>query len=122
MAISIPRLFVVSFTSFNEGNINGSGDVCLVSEPHVLMEKYVLTYYQVFHMLILTLSVLMMMVSTCFIIVILWRRKRVRGHTSVSSSEKKSCILILSVIVIFVLSKYHDYTLIQPYSLLIDLI
>ncbi|VDH90777.1 Hypothetical predicted protein [Mytilus galloprovincialis] len=105
IAISIPRLFVVSFTSFNEGNINGTGDICLVSEPHALMEKYVLTYYPVLLMVVLTLSVLMMMVSTCFIIVILWRRKRVRGHTSVSISEKKSCILILSVMVVFVLSE-----------------
>ncbi|CAC5386434.1 unnamed protein product [Mytilus coruscus] len=105
MAISIPRLFVVSFTKFNENNINGNHDVCLVSEPHDIIEKYVLTFYPVLLMVILTLSVVMMMVSTCFIIVILCRRKRVRGHTSVSSSEKKSCILILSVMVLFVLSE-----------------
>ncbi|CAG2213484.1 unnamed protein product [Mytilus edulis] len=54
---------------------------------------------------VLSTAVVTMIVSTCYIVFILCHRKHVRGHTSVSSSERKSCLLVLSVMVVFLLSE-----------------
>ncbi|VDI49049.1 Hypothetical predicted protein [Mytilus galloprovincialis] len=97
-AISIPRLFIVRFFS-------GKREICLVSEPHVSIQKYVLAFYPIISTVVLSTAVVAMIVSTCYIVFILCHRKHVRGHTSASSSEKKSCVLVLSVMVVFLLSE-----------------
>ncbi|CAG2207467.1 unnamed protein product [Mytilus edulis] len=97
-AISIPKLFIVRFSS-------GKGEICLVSEPHVSIQKYVLAFYPIMSTVVLSTAVVTMIVSTCYIVFILCHRKHVRGHTSVSSSERKSCLLVLSVMVVFLLSE-----------------
>ncbi|VDI49048.1 Hypothetical predicted protein [Mytilus galloprovincialis] len=97
-AISIPKLFIVRFSS-------GKREICLVSEPHVSIQKYVLAFYPIMSTVVLSTAVVTMIVSTCYIVFILCHRKHVRGHTSVSSSEKKSCVLVLSVMVVFLLSE-----------------
>ncbi|CAC5404081.1 CMKLR1 [Mytilus coruscus] len=113
MVMSIPRLCVVGFKS-------GKEDICLVSDPHANMQKYVLTFYPILLSVILFTAVVTMLVSTFYIIVILCRRKHVRGHASASKSEKKSCMLILSVMVVFLLSEiprlYINTTLFFTYS------
>ncbi|CAG2213099.1 unnamed protein product [Mytilus edulis] len=113
MVMSIPRLFVVGFKS-------GKEDICLVSDPHANMQKYILTFYPILFTVVLSTAVVTMLVSTFYIIVILCRRKHVRGHASVSRSEKKSCILILSVMVVFLLTEvprlYINTTLFFTYS------
>ena len=99
LTVSMPRLFVVSLDRGKEA------DICLVSEPHQTIQKYVLAYYQIFYAIILVVAVVTMLISTCFIIFTLCRRKRVRGHVAASRAEKKSCILILCVMTVFFLSE-----------------
>ncbi|CAC5401317.1 unnamed protein product [Mytilus coruscus] len=99
LTVSMPRLFVVSLSRGKEG------DICLVSEPHQTIQKYVLAYYQIFYAIILVFAVVTMLISTCFIIFTLCRRKRVRGNVAASRAEKKSCILIVCVMAVFFFSE-----------------
>ncbi|CAC5424276.1 unnamed protein product [Mytilus coruscus] len=99
MTLNIPRMFVVSIQS------SENGDTCFVSQPQTSLEKYVLTIYPVLFSVLLTLAISVMLSSACYIVVILCRRKKVRGHSTSSKCEKKSCVLILFVVIIFLLSE-----------------
>ncbi|VDI63750.1 Hypothetical predicted protein [Mytilus galloprovincialis] len=96
--LNIPRILVVSLSEGTEGT-------CLISKPNEMIEKYVLTYYPILFTIILTIAVMAMLASTCYIIVILCRRKYIRGHAKASKSEKKSCTLIVCVMIVFLLSE-----------------
>ncbi|CAC5401370.1 unnamed protein product [Mytilus coruscus] len=65
-----------------------------------------------------------MLISTCYIIFTLCRRKRVRGHATVSRAEKKSCILIVCVMIVFLLAElpriYVSSTLFSTYRSNLD--
>ncbi|CAC5376250.1 unnamed protein product [Mytilus coruscus] len=97
--INIPKLFVVTLTS-------GKGDACVVSEPNGYIQKYVLTFYPILFTSILIVAVIAMLFSTLCISVTLYRLKRT-GNTSrhFSMSTKKSFILTLCVMVVFLLSE-----------------
>ncbi|CAC5394223.1 TAAR [Mytilus coruscus] len=97
-AISIPRLFIVSFAP-------GKREICVMSEPHVSIQKYVLAFQPIVLTVVLSTAVVAMIISTCYIVFILCHRKRIRGHASASNSEKKSCVLVLSVMGVFLLSE-----------------
>ncbi|VDI52299.1 Hypothetical predicted protein [Mytilus galloprovincialis] len=99
LTLTIPRLFVVSLSRGQKG------DKCLVSEPNQTLQNYVLAYHPIFYAIILVGAVVIMLLSTCFIIFTLCRRKRVRGHIAASRAEKKSCILIVLVMTVFFLSE-----------------
>ncbi|CAG2228537.1 unnamed protein product [Mytilus edulis] len=119
LVVNIPRLFVIlNFTSGKEG------ETCLVSEPHKAIQKYILTYYPIVNAIILVGAVVTMLISTCYIIFTLCRRKRVRGHATVSRAEKKSCILIVCVMIVFSLAElpriYVSSTLFSTYRSTLD--
>ncbi|CAC5401368.1 unnamed protein product [Mytilus coruscus] len=99
LVVNIPRLFVISFSSGKKA------DTCLVSEPHKAIQKYILAYFPILYAIILVCAVVAMLISTCYIIFTLCRRKRVRGHATVSRAEKKSCILIVCVMIVFFLAE-----------------
>ncbi|CAC5401367.1 unnamed protein product [Mytilus coruscus] len=99
LVVNIPKLFVISFSNGKKG------DTCLVSKPHKAIQKYILAYYPIFYAIILIGAVVTMLVSTCYIICALCRRKRVRGHATSSRAEKKSCILIVCVMMVFFLAE-----------------
>ncbi|CAC5403459.1 unnamed protein product [Mytilus coruscus] len=98
MALNIPRMFVVSMKSEN-------GDACFVTKPSKTIEWYVLTIYPILFAILLTIAIAVMISSACYIVFILCRRKQVRGHAKISNCERKSCVLILSVMSIFLLSE-----------------
>lgn len=98
MALNIPRMFVVSIRSDTE-------DTCFVTKPSKTIERYVLTIYPILFAILLTLAISVMISSACYIVFILCSRKNVRGHAKISNCEKKSCVLILSVMCIFLLSE-----------------
>ncbi|VDI23512.1 Hypothetical predicted protein [Mytilus galloprovincialis] len=99
LVINIPRLFVITFSNGKKA------DTCEVSKPHKAIQKYILAYYPILHAIILVLAVTAMLISTSYIIFILIRKKRVRGHVTASRAEKKSCILIVCVMIIFLLAE-----------------
>ncbi|CAC5423014.1 unnamed protein product [Mytilus coruscus] len=98
IAISVPRMLVVSFESVKNS-------ACYISKPNEILEGYVLTFYPILFNLLLVFAVVTMLVSSCYIIFILCSRKRVRRHSSASMSEKKSCVLIVTVMIVFILSE-----------------
>ncbi|CAC5426244.1 unnamed protein product [Mytilus coruscus] len=91
-----------------------------MSNPQETLQKYVLTFYPLLFSIVLALAVLAMVISTCFIIFVLCHRKFIRGHIVSSRSEKKSCFLILCVMIIFLLSEvpriYINVTLVSTYN------
>ncbi|CAC5390593.1 unnamed protein product [Mytilus coruscus] len=99
LAVNVPKLFVISFSHGKEG------DACLISEPQHTIQKYILTYYPIMYSVILIIALVTMLISTCYIIHILCRRKRVRGHATASRTEKKSCMLIVCVMTVFFLAE-----------------
>lgn len=111
--INIPKLFVVTLTQ-------GKEDECMVSEPHEYIQKYVLTYYPILFTSILIIAVTAMLFSTFCISVTLYRLKST-GNTSrhVSMSTKRSFILTLCVMVVFLLSEvprlYINVSLFKTY-------
>ncbi|CAC5401366.1 unnamed protein product [Mytilus coruscus] len=118
LVVNIPRLFVISFSCGKKG------DTCLVSKPHKAIQKYILAYHPIFNAIILVAAVVTMLISTCYIIFTLCRRKRVRGHATVSRAEKKSCILIVCVMIVFSLAElpriYVSSTLFSTYRSTLD--
>lgn len=58
-------------------------------------------FYSIMYSTILVAAVVTMLISSCFIIYTLCRRKIVRGHAAVSRAETKSCILIMRVMIVF---------------------
>lgn len=98
MVMNIPKMFVVSLTSDEDGS-------CIVSQPQKMIEYYVLTIYPILFAIVLISAVVVMLVSTCFILIILCRRKHIRGHTTLSKYEKKSCLLVVIVMIVFLLSE-----------------
>ncbi|CAC5401369.1 unnamed protein product [Mytilus coruscus] len=118
LVVNIPRLFVISFSNGKKG------DTCLVSEPHKAIQKYILAYHPIVNTIIVVCAVVTMLISTCLIIFTLCRRKRVRGHATVSRAEKKSCILIVCVMIVFLLTElpriYVSSTLFSTYGSNLD--
>ncbi|CAG2207079.1 unnamed protein product [Mytilus edulis] len=98
IAISVPRMLVVSFEPVKDS-------ACYISKPNGILEGYVLTFYPILFNLLLIFALCTMLVSSCYITFILCSRKRVRRHSSASMSEKKSCVLIVTVMIVFILSE-----------------
>jgi len=102
LAIHMPRVFVVSFATSRADN------KCVMTEPLKALEHYMFTYYPLLFMVVLSSAMLVMLVSTFYIIIKLCMRKKVRGKISMSKYERKSSVLILrvqNVFVVFVLSE-----------------
>ncbi|VDI13564.1 Hypothetical predicted protein [Mytilus galloprovincialis] len=119
LAVNVPRFFVISLSRGKEG------DICLVSEPHHTIQKYILAYYPIIYSIIFIMAVVPMLISTCFIVCILCRRKPVRGHAAASRVERKSCILIVCVMIVFFFTEcprlYINSTLFNTYRSNLDM-
>lgn len=99
LAIHMPRVFAVSFATSRADN------KCVMTESLKALEHYMFTYYPLLFMAVLSSAMLVMLVSTFYITIKLCMRKKVRGTISMSKYERKSSVLILSVLVVFVLSE-----------------
>lgn len=98
ISITMPRMFVVSMN-------RGQDNTCLVSNPHEIVEKYVLAFHPIIYAGVMAIAIGVMIVSTFVIVYTLCRRKIIRGHATVSKSEGRSCILIICVMMVFLLSE-----------------
>lgn len=98
IALTMPRLFVVQFKP-TETN------TCIVSEPNKNLEKYILKNFTIIYSFVLAFAVILMVLSTGYILSVLLFRKRMKEGKSVSNQEARSCVLIVCVLIVFVLSE-----------------
>lgn len=100
MMINIPRIFVVRLRSIEK-------DTCFVSKPNKLLEKYVLMFHPFLFLFLLTSAVVIMTISSFYIAFILCYQKRIRRKDSLSKckTKRRSSILILCIVVVFLLSE-----------------
>lgn len=101
------------------------GNACLISEPQLVIKKYSLRYYSIIYATILVVAVGTVLISTCYLIYKLCRRKRVRGQAAASRVEKKSCLLIVCVMTVFFFTEvprlYISLTLFSSYQSNLDM-
>lgn len=98
VVLTFPRLFVVSFSSTKT-------NACFLSEPNQILEKYVLKHYSFLFSFILALAVMLMSLSTCYILSVLLFRRSIKERKNVPKHETRSCVLIVCVLIVFVLSE-----------------
>ncbi|XP_071167344.1 uncharacterized protein [Mytilus edulis] len=98
LSIHLPRALLVQFGE-------AQNDICKVLKPTTELESYALTTYPLIYTVLLALAVAAMLTSTIYITYKLCKRKQLRGKNTFSKYERNSCILILCVLVVFVVSE-----------------
>ncbi|CAC5391333.1 unnamed protein product [Mytilus coruscus] len=99
LALHIPRLFVVSFTPVE------NADICSISQPLDVLHEYVLSYYPMVCSVIIGSAAICMVLSTCIIFKTLCMNKAKGEKTPVSYIQKRSSVLILCVLVVFLVTE-----------------
>lgn len=98
LSIHLPRALLVQFGE-------AQNDICKMLKPTEELESYALTSYPLLYTVLLALAVAAMLTSTVYITYKLFKRKQLRGKNTFSKYERNSCILILCVLVVFVVSE-----------------
>ncbi|CAC5424303.1 unnamed protein product [Mytilus coruscus] len=99
LALHIPRLFVVSFTTVE------NADICSISQPLDVLHEYVLSYYPMVCSVIIGSAMICMVLSTCIIFKTLCINKAKGKTTPVSHIQKRSSVLVLCVLVVFLVTE-----------------
>lgn len=96
---AIPRLFMVSFTPV------ANADICSISQPLDMLQENVLSYYPMAYSVIIGSATICMVLSTCIIINTVYFSKVKMKESSISFIQKRSSMLVLCVLLVFLVSE-----------------
>ncbi|VDI37089.1 Hypothetical predicted protein [Mytilus galloprovincialis] len=99
LTLHIPRLFMVAFTPVE------NADICSISQRGVAVQEYVLSYYPMAYSVIIGSATICMVLSTCIIFKTLCLNKAKGKETPVSFTQKRSSVLVLCVLVVFLVTE-----------------
>ncbi|VDI30004.1 Hypothetical predicted protein [Mytilus galloprovincialis] len=99
LILHIPRLFMVAFTPVE------NADICSISQRGVAVQEYVLSYYPMAYSVIIGSATICMVLSTCIIFKTLCLNKAKGKETPVSITQKRSSVLVLCVLVVFLVTE-----------------
>ncbi|CAG2185289.1 unnamed protein product [Mytilus edulis] len=99
LTLHIPRLFMVAFTPVE------NADICSISQRGDAVQEYVLSYYPMAYSVIIGSATICMVLSTCIIFKTLCLNKAKGKETPVSFTQKRSSVLVICVLVIFLVTE-----------------
>ncbi|CAG2240882.1 unnamed protein product [Mytilus edulis] len=99
LTLHIPRLFMVAFSPIE------NSDICLISQRGDAVQKYVLSYYPMAYSVIIGSATICMVLSTCIILKTLCLNKAKGKETPVSFTKKRSSVLVVCVLVVFLVTE-----------------
>ncbi|CAC5424304.1 unnamed protein product [Mytilus coruscus] len=99
LTLHIPRLFLVAFTPVE------NADICSISQRGDVVQEYVLSYYPMAYSVIIGTATICMVLSTCIIFKTVCLNKAKGKETPVSFIQKRSSVLVLCVLVVFLVTE-----------------